>query len=442
MLRLGEGDGVSRNAEDIAEKLLDLNRREMARILITDAARIHERSSSLWALVRDFDAISHDRQCSIVTHTIKGFALLPPEEQAEAVRALGPQIRAARRGWEAAARQRERELRDRGLEAESEAQLPPLVGAKGRRKADPDVVDVLDAAEAALLRIDHSRRARLHRRLDASISRHLTPSVSAAMMAKLSDREVEFLQEWLVDEKALPKEAAHRLVGTLVTAGQAADLPTALAAKAGDMAADASRQIADGAGSAADALWRLSEEFAEADVDQFWPDWLQGRSPSPTPSVTSVASRFSPGVKDRRGLSRAAYSPRRGAVGIGTPERRSTFRVSVSKSHSGGSSIPEAGEEALASSELFLWCPGAAEVSSRPSLLLAVAADDEADASPGGPESPAEERRQAVASRVGAAQQASPGGGRVRIAAAAHASAACDALASGAGYDLGRRFGL
>merc|ERR550534_1024273 len=99
-------------------------------------------------------------------------------------------------------------------------------------------------------------RARLHRRLDAAVSRELTPNLFAALLARLPAQDVEMLREWLVDEGALPGEAAERLMGTLLSAGQASELASqaSAAAQAGDAAADVAahvgRRLSTGAGAA------------------------------------------------------------------------------------------------------------------------------------------------------------------------------------------------
>ncbi|CAJ1371879.1 unnamed protein product [Effrenium voratum] len=130
-------------------------------------------------------------------------------------------------------------------------------------------------ASLGLRQMAEEDRSRLHRRMDRAVSTSLTPIVLGRMLSHLPAEEVKAIEQWVVDEGALPASAARRLFGALAGAQQA-----------GGFLQDA----VDGVRLGAEELWvRLSEEFASRpeEINGSWANWLQGRPPSP--SAQSVA---------------------------------------------------------------------------------------------------------------------------------------------------------
>mmetsp|Transcript_57061 Transcript_57061/g.107495 ORF Transcript_57061/g.107495 Transcript_57061/m.107495 type:complete len:420 (-) Transcript_57061:197-1456(-) len=249
--------------EETAARLIGRGDVELARTLTSAATRPEDRSSMLWLLVRGFHKVSHRLQCELVLRTIRGFAELPPSEQAQVVESVAPRIRVARAGWQEAA---ERHLASK--EHGQDEWLYPLVGTIGRSKADVEVVELLDSIEAALRRLQQHERRRLHRRLDQGVSEAFKARVFARLLSELPHEEVVALETWLVDEGALTADAARQLFGALTQA-----------AVAGGTVLGVGEKFADDA----NALWAdLAEDFVKTGVDEFWPQWLQGHSSSST----------------------------------------------------------------------------------------------------------------------------------------------------------------
>lgn len=253
------------NAEQTAARLLSRGDAELARTLVAAISRLEDRSTLPWHLVRGFHLMSHQRQCGLVLHTIRGFLALPLAEQAEAFLTVAPRIRTARRGWadakprpiyhSVAAGTSSADSMAR-IDDDNEGLVPPLVGTHGRCEAEAATVDFLDAVEVALRRLKRSEQRRLHRRLDKGISEGVTPGVLARMLVALPPEEVRSLEAWVVDEGGMSESGAREFFNTLlqVTAAQ-----------------DAVRDVGERLASGADAVW--------AGLDVPWKDWLQGQQP-------------------------------------------------------------------------------------------------------------------------------------------------------------------
>jgi len=233
-----------------ADRLLSRDDFEFVRTLISAAHRLEDRSTLLWLIVKGFHLMGWRQQCAIVVRFLRGFSLLPAEEQATVISKLAPRIRIARHG--------------------SSPNSPfPLVGPTGREEADATMVEFLDVFEASLLRLSEGNRQRLHKRLDAAVTAALTPAVWARLLAKLQPDEVQALEAWVVDEGALPADSASKLFLALSAAGHAEDT----------------------ASYAADSLWKhLFEDFQNGDVDSFWAVWAQGTNDEDAESKSDGAS--------------------------------------------------------------------------------------------------------------------------------------------------------
>lgn len=264
----------AKHAKDTAESILRCNNQDLARRIADAAQSLEDEDSLLWTLARNFHLISRKKQIDLVERCVKGFVELPPEDQAKAVLALAPRIRAARRGWAEGSSKKKKKDKSRGREStrpaeEPGAGFPPLVGARGRREADSTIVGLLDSLDGELRCLADEDRARLHRRMDRAVSTNCTPLVLGRMLTHLPVDEVKAIEKWVVDEGALPPPAAARLFGALIGAQ-----------KAGGFLQDA----ADGLYLSAEDLWvRLSKEFASQpdEISDSWSNWLQGRPPSP-----------------------------------------------------------------------------------------------------------------------------------------------------------------
>ena len=85
--------------------------------------------------------------------------------------------------------------------------------------------------------------------MDRAVSSSFTPIVLARLLSQLPSKEVEAIEAWVVDEKALPSAAAARLFGALRGVQQAGGFL---------------QERVDDVRVGAEELWqRLSEEFAQ-----------------------------------------------------------------------------------------------------------------------------------------------------------------------------------
>lgn len=328
---------LAQHPEEVAARLIGRGDEELARTLTSAAARPQDKSSTLWLLTRSFHLLSHRRQCELVLRSIRGFVALPPPEQAQAVKSVAKRIRSARAGWKEAA---ERHLAS--IDNDHEEWLYPFVGTVGRTKADPNMVELLDAMEAALRRLQQGERRRLHRRLDKGVSEGITPRVFARLLAELPEEEVVALEAWLVDEGALTADAARKLFGALTKA-----------AVAGGTVLGVGEQLADDA----NALWSgLAEDIANTGVEDFWPDWLQGTSSTGSPR-DSISQEDSP--HRVKVISTAAFAAGNRKTMDG---RRSSGGDAGASGECGGSPSSAAGDTARAPrrSSVQLHCPAQA----------------------------------------------------------------------------------
>lgn len=338
------------NAEAATAQLLQLADEELARSLISAVENIEERNSVLWLLARSFHAVGHEQQCQLVTRTIQGFAALPLSEQVQVVQNLAPKLRTVRRGWREAALEDAKQRRRGNSEDDKSGTSFKLVGVLGRHEGNTHIVEVLDEIDHALKRLSQDKRARLYRRLDHAVSVELPPSKLSALFAELSSDLVLLVEEWLVDEDVIPQSAAANLLASLAQQGQAQTQNLA------DLANGARKSIS----SSYDALRKLSEEWAEGDVDGFWKNWVKGRAPSPTPSVRSVRVNKVDGMSVR--TSGTVRNRRKTASVIDACERvsiASTFSDKIkNKSKDHVADYPLARRSAIqvyCPPEVFLW---------------------------------------------------------------------------------------
>lgn len=237
-------------AQETATRLLSRDSQELARTLLYAANVPEEHSSALWQLVRGFHGLDRKQQAKLIVRSVKGFAAMPPEEQAEALGALAPKFRKVRRGW--------------AKVPVKEGDWPPLVGAKGRLIGDTALVELLDAVDAALRQLQPLDRRKLHRSLDAAFTEEITPIVLARLLAALTAKQVKSLEDWVVEEGALGRDSAHRIFQALCQAGSA-----------GEAALEARCRFAQLSLELSGDTWSLK-------------NWLEGRSTSPTPSMRST----------------------------------------------------------------------------------------------------------------------------------------------------------
>eukprot|EP00928_Gymnodinium_smaydae_P072938 TRINITY_DN56213_c0_g1_i1.p1 TRINITY_DN56213_c0_g1~~TRINITY_DN56213_c0_g1_i1.p1 ORF type:complete len:430 (-),score=39.41 TRINITY_DN56213_c0_g1_i1:159-1448(-) len=255
--------------EDTVKRISARGDAELMRTLVTSVERLEQRSTFLWLVAKGFNLLCHKNQCRFLAQVVRGFAVMPPEEQAKFILLIAPRLRIARCGWAEAALVEREKRRQQGsciIDSDTDDDEPqPFVGTIGRTKADACVVELLDAMEASVRRIPPNDIAKLHRVLERAVDRHITPGILARIFAQLPESEVAALQEWLIEEGTLQEEAARELFGHLMkivrTGGSVALSTDNFSVQFAEMLEDTSVQSANAEGS-------------------FWQRWFQGLTES------------------------------------------------------------------------------------------------------------------------------------------------------------------
>lgn len=260
---------------------------DFARALGEAAIDFQDKSTIVWQLARSFHVLSHRERSEFVSHTVRGFAKLPADEQAAIIRVVLPHLRQARQGRRGPSPKSRRttvaeSAAPEGVAAKSAApgtaaergqgQLFPLVGTTGRRAAHPSVVQLLDVLDASLRRVPEHQRKKLHQRLDKCVTQHMPPLILARLLQKLPEDLQDVFEDWIVEEGTLPRGAARRLVSWLL--------------EMSDMLGDAQERVSV----SAENMWEaVSSELGNSEtLGNFWTDWVQGTSTSSATSTSSV----------------------------------------------------------------------------------------------------------------------------------------------------------